>query len=170
MSFVRDTTSHILRVGIIGCGEVAQVIHIPVLGFLCELFSITYLCDVSQQALDFTKARVVGSSNVRITKDPKEVCGSPDVDVVFVLSSDEYHADHAIMALSEHKHVMIEKPAALNFHDLARIQRAEDASRGRVMVGYMRRYAAAFEEAIKEAGGLDQVLYARVRGIGSSPT
>lgn len=168
--FPSDTTYPTLRVGIIGCGEVAQVIHVPALGFLSELFSVTYLCDVSQQALDFTKTRVMGSSNVRTTRNPTELCGSPDVDVVFVLSSDEYHADHAIMALSQHKHVMIEKPAALNFRDLARIQQAEDASRGRVMVGYMRRYAAAFEQAIKEVGGLDQVLYARVRGRGSHPT
>lgn len=54
---------------------------------------------------------------------------------------------------------------ALNHRDAAAIIAAEKQSTGRVMVGYMRRYAPAFEEAVKLVGGMEQILYARVRDI-----
>lgn len=154
----------VLRVGLIGCGEVAQVVHIPTLGFFSEQFQITFLCDVSKQALEHCRKRVVGGVP-SITTNPQDLCSSPDVDVVFVINSDEYHADHAILALEYDKFVFVEKPLALNVRDIERIQAAERASTGKLMVGYMRRYAAAFIDGVKEIGGIDKILYARVRGM-----
>lgn len=153
----------IVKVGLIGCGEVAQTVHIPTLGFLNDRFLITYLCDVSLQALDFCARRVVGPPPAT-TRDAATLCASSDVDVVFVINSSEYHAEHAVIALSHGKHVFLEKPAALSLRDLHSIIEAEAASAGTVMVGYMRRYAGPFVEAVKEVGGLDKILYARVRG------
>ncbi|KFY90887.1 hypothetical protein V500_04906 [Pseudogymnoascus sp. VKM F-4518 (FW-2643)] len=156
-----------VRVGLIGCGQVAQVVHIPTLGFLSDYFRITYLCDVSTGALEHCQAKIPGSGpNIpRITKDATELCSSSDVDVVFVLSSDEYHAEQAILALQHDKCVFVEKPVALNLRDIDLIQQAEKSSKGKLMVGYMRRYASAFESAIKEIGGIEKILYARVRDI-----
>jgi len=53
---------------------------------------------------------------------------------------------------------------ALCIRDADKIIDAERKSTGRVMVGYMRRYAAAFRDAMEEVGGAGEVLYARVRG------
>jgi predicted dehydrogenase len=156
----------LVRVGLIGCGEVAQVVHIPTLCFFSEYFQITYLCDVSRQALEHCRSKLPGA--VLITTNPKEVCAAANVDVVFVINSDEYHADHAILALEHDKFVFVEKPAALNVRDIERIQAAESASKGQVMVGYMRRYAAAFVDGVREVGGMEKVLYARVRGLYST--
>jgi hypothetical protein len=153
-----------VRVGLIGCGEVAQVVHIPTLNYLSELFQITYLCDISQAALAHCRTKVVGEPP-KTTTNPEELCMSPLVDVVFVLNSDEYHAAHGILALKHNKHVLIEKPMALNERDADAIIQAERESQGRAMIGYMRRYAPAFEDAIREIGGMDQILYARVRGM-----
>lgn len=153
----------IVKVGLIGCGEVAQVVHIPTLGFLHDRFLITYLCDVSAQSMDFCARRVVGPAP-KTTFDAADLCASPDVDVVFVINSSEYHAEHTVLALKHGKHVFLEKPAALNLRDIQTIKDAEMASPGKVMVGYMRRYAGAFVDAVKEVGGLDKILYARVRG------
>lgn len=157
-------TARKVRVGILGCGEIAQVVHIPTLNFLSDLFQITYLCDISRTSLTHCKAKVVGLEAPETTTDPEELCASPSVDVVFVINSDEYHALHGILALSHNKHVFIEKPMALNDRDANAIIEAEKLSEGRVMVGYMRRYAPAFEDAIREIGGMDKILYARVRG------
>lgn len=38
-----------LRVGIIGAGEVAQVIHLPVLSLLAHLYTTTIVCDLSKK-------------------------------------------------------------------------------------------------------------------------
>ncbi|KAH7384712.1 hypothetical protein BKA64DRAFT_581558 [Cadophora sp. MPI-SDFR-AT-0126] len=154
-----------VRVGIIGCGQVAQVVHIPTLGFLSDLFFISYLCDVSMGALEHCQRKLPGPTPPQITKNAADLCSSADVDVVFILSSDEYHVEQAVLALQYDKHVFVEKPVALNIHDLERIQEAEENSKGKLMVGYMRRYASVFESAIREIGGIDKILYARVRDI-----
>lgn len=87
---------------------------------------------------------------------------------MLVVNSDEYHADHAVLALQHDKHVLVEKPLALTKRDVQAIIDAEGKSKGSVMVGYMRRYAAPFEDAVKEIGGIDKILYARVRGTVST--
>jgi hypothetical protein len=46
-----------------------------------------------------------------------------------------------------------------------RLLEAEQKSKGTVMVGYMRRYATAFTDAVKEIGGMSNITYARVRDI-----
>lgn len=155
----------IVNVGLIGCGLVAQVVHIPNLNAMSDFFRITYLCDVSQQSLEHCQQKVIRTSNPKTTKSAKEVCDSPDVDVVFILNSTEYHVAHAVMALKNDKIAFVEKPMALNERDLKLITDAERASKGTVMVGYMRRYATAFIDAVKEIGGMDQIRYATVRDI-----
>lgn len=152
----------VLNVGLIGCGEVAQVVHIPTLSFMSSWFKITYLCDVSDAALKHCAAKLPG--NVKTTRSPYELSASPDVDAVIVATSDKYHATHAIAALKANKHVLVEKPMALTRQDADAIAEAERQSNGRVMVGYMRRYAAPFEDAVREIGGLKKINYARVRG------
>ena len=153
----------IIRVGIIGCGEITQVGHIPTLGFLSDYFQITYLCDVSKDTLEHCKKKVIGGVPA-ITKNPEELCSSPEVDVVFVITSTEYHTPTVLQGLQYDKHVFVEKPMCLTFHDADLIIEAEKKSNGQVMVGYMRRYATAFLDAIDEIGGLDKIVYARVRG------
>ena len=155
--------TRIVKVGIIGCGEITQVAHIPNLGFLSDLFTITYLCDVSAESLKHSAQKIINHVP-RTTQDPAELCASPDVELVFIASSDEYHAAHVIEGLKHDKHVFVEKPMALCMRDADLIIEAEEKSAGKVMVGYMRRYATAFLDTVKEIGGMDKILYARVRG------
>lgn len=154
-----------LRVGIVGCGEVAQVVHIPTLNYLSSLFTVTYLCDVSRQALQFCRSRICGGHCVNTTTSVNELCSSEAVDVVIICNPDAFHVPHAILALENNKHVLVEKPLALSYSDIDALEDAEMKSRGTVFVGYMRRYAAAFLDAVKEVGGMDHIQYVRVRDI-----
>ena len=156
--------NQILRVGIIGCGEIAQVAHIPNLNFLPDKYRITYLCDVSKDALRHC-AQMVQRSIPKITTNAEELCASKDVDVVLICSGDEYHVTQGIMALENDKWTLIEKPLAFCFRDYDALLAAEQKSKGRVFVGTMRRFAPAFLEAVKEVGGMDKIMYARVRSI-----
>lgn len=110
---------------------------------MSDYFKITYLCDVSKQALEHC-SRKVAASPPKTTSDAADVCSSPDVDVVFVINSTPYHTPHAVLALQNNKTVFIEKPMVMNERDAAIIVEAEKASKATVMVGYMRRYAEAF--------------------------
>lgn len=93
----------VLRVGIIGCGEVAQVSHIPNFNLMPQSFKVTYLCDVSATALDFCADLVRGAGVPRTTRDVEEICASPDVDVLLICSADEYHVRQACVALRHDK-------------------------------------------------------------------
>lgn len=154
----------VLRVGIIGCGEISQVVHIPNINALSHLFKTTYLCDISKQALAHCSAKIQGGPP-SITTDPKELCSSPDVDVVLIANADAYHVEHGIIALQNDKFCLIEKPAALCFRDLDKLVAAEKLSKGKVFVGTMRRFATAFLDAVELVGGMEKILYARVRDI-----
>jgi predicted dehydrogenase len=153
-----------LRVGIVGCGEIAQVVHIPTLNHLREKYEITYLCDVSPQALENCVARS-SSKNVKTTANVEELVASSDVDVVLVANATPFHAPHAVLALQHDKHVLLEKPASLTYRDIDAVIEAEKLSKGKVLVGTMRRYAPAFVEAVAEIGGVDQISHVRVRDV-----
>jgi predicted dehydrogenase len=154
----------ILHVGVIGCGEIAQVAHIPNYNFLRDKYQVTYLCDVSQDALQHC-ARMVQGGSPKTTTDPEELCASPDVDVVLICSGDEYHVTHGLIALKHDKWTLIEKPLSFSTGDIDALITAEKKSKGKVFVGTMRRFATAFHDACREVGGVDKVLYARVRSI-----
>ncbi|CZR68713.1 uncharacterized protein PAC_18612 [Phialocephala subalpina] len=164
MGSIETILKKVLGVGIIGCGEVCQTVHLPTLGHLSDYFQVTYLCDVSSDALRHCKKKVAGQEP-ETTRDVAKLCASPSVDVVFITNSNEYHAAHAIIALQHNKHVLLEKPASITIRDADAIIAAESKSHGKVFVGYMRRYAAAFVDAIEEIGGVEKILYARVRDI-----
>lgn len=96
--------------------------------------------------------------------NPEEVFNSPDVDVVFILTSDEFHEEYTIAALEAGKHVMVEKPLTLSLPSAERVIAAEAKAKGIVFVGYMRRYAASFTQSFKrEISTIPKILYARVR-------
>ena len=79
-----------LRVGIVGCGEVVQTMHLPSLYQLPKQFCVTALCDVSQQVVD-----EVGEQ-WRVVKrylDYRDLLEQADVDVVLIANPNAYHAE-----------------------------------------------------------------------------
>ena len=161
------SNGRLIKVGIVGCGMQTQVIHIPLFNSLSHLFQITYLCDVSQDALQHSHLKVSGASKPTTTLNFSELCNAPTVDLVLIATSHVFHARDAILALQAAKHVFIEKPIALTLQDTDAIIAADAAAGGnKAFVGYMRRYAAAFVDAVKEVKSLEgQIRYARVRDI-----
>lgn len=154
----------VIRVGLIGCGEISQVAHIANLGNLSDYFQITYLCDVSQKALDYCAPKVHGAVP-KLTTSAEELCSSEHVDAVLVASVSALHTRHAILALQSNKHVLVEKPLALCIRDVDALEAAEKQSSAKIFVGYMRRYAPAFQQAMAEVGDRSRIQYVRVRDI-----
>ncbi|WP_207915165.1 Gfo/Idh/MocA family protein [Micromonospora sp. 15K316] len=148
--------------GIIGLGEVAQVVHLPALRSLPDLFRVTAVCDISPGLLE----RVGGAYGVeRRYAEFTQMLDENELDCVLVLNSDEYHADAVIAALDRGVHVLVEKPMCLSPREAEAIIGARDRSGATVMVGYMRRFAPAFVEAGQQIGALGRVNYARVHDI-----
>ena len=153
-----------VNVGVIGLGEVAQIIHLPILQALNDRFRIRAVCDISPGLLQAVGERY-GVPEADRHDDPAALTRRPDLDAVFVLNSDEYHADCVIAAAQTGKHVLVEKPMCLTFAEAEAIIRARDETGVQVMVGYMRRFAPAFMQAVTEVRGLGKINYARIRDI-----
>ncbi len=153
-----------VRVGVVGLGEVGQIIHLPILESLADRYRVTAICDVSPTLLAAMGERYGVPENAQHL-DHRDLAARDDVDVVFVINSTEHHAECAIAAIEAGKHVLIEKPVCLTIADAEAIIRARDAAGVQVMIGYMRRFAPAFIEAVEHVRALDTIRYVRVRDI-----
>ncbi|MDG0814252.1 Gfo/Idh/MocA family protein [Cohnella rhizosphaerae] len=151
-----------LKVGMIGLGEIAQIIHLPILQSMPDRFELVALCDVSPGllALMGEKHRVE-----HLYASATEMLDRVDMDAVFVLNNMEYHTECAVAALKKNVHVFVEKPMCISDAEAEQIILARDASQAQVMVGYMRRFAPAYMRALEEVKALGPINYARVRDM-----
>src|SRR6202043_2717036 len=114
-----------IKVGVVGLGEVAQVVHLPILQAHFDQFEIAAICDISKELLSALGERYnVPAENRYI--DYKEIAAQSDLDAIFVLNSDEYHTDSALAAIHHGKHVLTEKPMCLTHHEADSIIKARD--------------------------------------------
>jgi predicted dehydrogenase len=102
-----------IKVGVVGLGEIAQVVHLPILQAYFDQFEIAAICDISQELLTALGERYSVPAPHRYT-DYTEMAAQSDLDAILVLNSDEYHTDSALAAIQHGKHVYSEKPIALN--------------------------------------------------------
>jgi predicted dehydrogenase len=151
-----------LRVGVIGLGEVAQVVHLPILESLPDLYTVTAICDISPTLRELAGDRYGIEHRYA---DLDELLREAPLDCVLVLNSDEYHTESVVKALDAGLHVLVEKPMCLSPREAEEIIEARDRSGRVVMVGYMRRFAPAFEAAKPRLEKLGRINYARVHDI-----
>ena len=151
-----------LRLGIIGCGEVAQIIHLPTLHHLREFFTVTAICDVSARVREEVGARWGIAARLA---DHRALLDRGDVDAVLVANPHPFHAETARDAMRAGKHVMIEKPLCISLAEADMLLAEETASGHIVQVGYMRRHAPAFAEAKRMIGQMRDIRLARVHDV-----
>lgn len=102
------------KAGIIGTGFIGPV-HLEALRRLGV--EVTALCDVGDRAL--ATARQLGIP--RAFTDYHELVAAPDVDVVHITAPNRFHHAMAMAALKAGRHVVCEKPLALNTRETAAI-------------------------------------------------
>ena len=151
-----------LRIGIVGCGEVTQIIHAPALYQLSDRFEITALCDVSPAVLE--QLGKLWNVNI-LSTDYHALVAHSEVDVVLIANPNAYHAEVTLAALAAGKHVLVEKPMCVTLREADEIVAAQKQSGAVVQVGYMRRYAPAFLDGCALVRDIGEIKYARVRDI-----
>ncbi|TAK22144.1 MAG: Gfo/Idh/MocA family oxidoreductase [Chloroflexota bacterium] len=134
-----------VRVGLIGCGGIAQIMHLPYLKELEERFEIAALCDISP-----TLVRTVASDYgvCRTFTDYREMLEKADLDTVLVLT--QHHAEPAIAAARAGKNVLVEKPMVVNLDEADELIDAVRSSGVVGMVGYMKRYDPGYLAGLRE--------------------
>lgn len=128
-----------LRVGIIGGGGFASRTHIPNLLALPEHYELVAIANRTP-----AKAKMIGNKfkPVYVTTDYQEVIEDKDIDLVIVTTRHNLHGSIAAEALLAGKHVLVEKPLAMNSEELERISQALHESGKCLAVGFNRRYSS----------------------------
>ncbi|MGQ0816137.1 MAG: Gfo/Idh/MocA family protein [Gemmatimonadota bacterium] len=124
------------RIGLLGLGAIAQVVHLPILHSLPGV-KLAGVCDV-----DRSKASAIASrfGIERVYRSDDEVFSDPDLHGIIICTPSYLHHDQATAALEAGKHVLIEKPLAIH-HEAAQkvIEVAERVDRT-LMVAMNNRY------------------------------
>ncbi|MBE0542021.1 MAG: Gfo/Idh/MocA family oxidoreductase [Verrucomicrobia bacterium] len=125
-----------LRAGVIGTGFIGPV-HIEALRRLAV--PVTALCDVPARV----RAAADRLGVPQAFGDYRELLRSPEVDVVHVTAPNRYHAEMSLAALRAGKHVVCEKPLAMNTRETAAIMKAARSAGTVFAVNYNVRFYPA---------------------------
>ncbi|MER8410293.1 Gfo/Idh/MocA family oxidoreductase [Mesorhizobium sp. M0140] len=148
-----------IRVGLIGLGEVAQSIHLPVLGDQRDRWVIAGVYDVSPSLVSLVTSEF---ATAKAFDTAEALINSPDIDAVFVLSSDDTHSRFVRAAIAANKHILLEKPACLTVREIDDLLALMPGYDKTLFVGYMRRYAPAYLAARDELPAFADITHVRI--------
>src|ERR687887_912305 len=149
-----------VRIGVVGCGMVAQAEHLQNLLQLFARFEIAALADPSRVVREAMAARYSVPS---VHADHRALLDAGVVDAVLVAAPAAAHAQGVLAALDAGVHVFVEKPLCITLADTDRIIEARDRSAKVVQVGYMKRFDPAWERMLSELPeSADELRYIRV--------
>lgn len=128
-----------LHFALVGCGGISLQNHLPGLA-LCPDVRVTALCDADPRTLE--AARQKTGAEV-ISTDFEAVVTRDDVHAVIIATPNVTHFPIAMAALRSGKHVLCEKPLAMNYQDARRMAEAADAAGVRHMTAFTYRFVPA---------------------------
>ena len=151
-----------LKVGIVGCGAIAQIQHLPHLRELGDEFEIAGLCDLSPKLLEVLGAEY-GVPPERRFLDAGDLVRS-DVDAVIVCPTGS-HAAPSIAAARAGKHVLVEKPMCTTVAEAEAMVAAAEKAGVVLMVAYMKRHDPAYRYAQARVREMSDVRFVQVNHL-----
>ena len=154
-----------VRIGIIGCGGIANGKHMPSLKKLPDVEMVAF-CDIIVERAE-KAARDYGVEGAKVYTDYHELLAREDIDVVHVLTPNREHSQITVDALNAGKHVMCEKPMAINSAEAKRMLDAAKATGKKLTIGYQSRFRpdSMYLKSACEAGELGDIYYARAQAV-----
>ena len=129
-----------IRLAIVGCGGITLQNHLPGIA-MCGGARLTALCDANAQTLERAQAQTgvgVGST------DFQEVVVREDVDAVIIATPNLFHGPIAQAAIAAGKHVLCEKPIAMNYQEAKAMAEAADQAGLRHMTAFTYRFCLLY--------------------------
>lgn len=127
------------KVGIIGCGRIAQRFHIKNL-IQAENAELVALCDEREEI-----AQEIASKYLikKVYKNYKELLSDESVEAVIISTPPESHFQIMKDAAEAKKHIFVEKPLANTIEECKKIVEICETNKVKLMVGFMRRFDKA---------------------------
>ena len=144
-----------IKVGIIGCGKIAQVRHIP--EYAANPHAEVYgFYDINLARAQALAAQYGGKAYASY----EELLADPAIEAVSVCAANHVHAEITIAALKAGKHVLCEKPMAVTLAECEAMVAAAEESGKYLMIGQNQRLAKAHAKAkeLIEQGAIGKVL------------
>lgn len=149
-----------VKIGVVGCGAIAQVHHLPNLTALPEQFEVTVVCDISPGAAEYVAKRY---HIPKYVSDYRDLLAA-DVEAVLLCQSDP-KTGAAVATFEAGKHLFIEKPMCFSRQEAEAISAAKQRSGKVGQVGYMKVYDPAFEYAKGEVESMDNIQFIQVNHL-----
>ena len=157
-----------IKVGIIGCGKIAQVRHIP------EYVANPHTEVYGFYDINLARAEELAEKyNGKAYASYEELLADPAIEAVSVCAANHVHAEITVAALKAGKHVLCEKPMAVTLEECEAMVAAARESGKYLMIGQNQRLAKAHAKAkeLIEQGAIGKVLTFRtIFGHGGSET
>lgn len=148
-----------LNICIVGAGR-AGMIHAR------NFQNIITNSNVIAVADSFEKACIEACDELGINRyytDYREVLKQDDIDAIIVASPTKYHREIVVEAAKAKKHVLCEKPMAMNINECKEMIKASQENKIKLMIGFMRRFDKSFiaaKEAI-DSGEIGEIVHVR---------
>lgn len=154
-----------VKVGIIGCGGIANGKHLPALSQIKEVEFVAF-CDIIVERAQKAKEEY-GKVNSEIFEDYNEMLESIDLDVVHVLTPNDTHAVISIAAMEANNHVMCEKPMAKTSKEARQMIEVSKQTGKKLTIGYQNRFRtdAQYLHEICQEGELGEIYTAKAHAI-----
>jgi len=152
---------NVIKWGIIGCGDVAEVKSGPAFSRIDNSKLIGVMRRNGAKAKDFADRHNVPSW----TDDADELLNNDEINSIYIATPPSTHLEYALKALSLHKNVYLEKPMALTSVEAEKIGSAVKQSRGKLCVAHYRRKLPAFLKVkeLIESNAIGQILIADIQ-------
>jgi predicted dehydrogenase len=146
-----------ISIAVVGGGLVAQMVHLPLLGHLADLYRLEALAEPSASLRTALTER---HRPVHAFADWETALGSPDLEAVLVASPNPTHGEIVVAALEAGLHVLVEKPMCLTPSQAGRIAWLVTRTGLVVQVGYMKRHDSAYGHLLNCLGqGRHEIRY-----------
>ena len=146
-----------MKVAIVGCGLIGQkrLNNLPI-------GSVAVACDLN---LERAQKLAAQSPGCIATNSVEQAVTNPNVDVVMIATLNSSLAPVACEAAAAGKHVLVEKPGAINLSELDRLAEIAAEKSVQVRVGYNHRYHPACLKALElfRSGALGEMMFVRGR-------
>ncbi len=149
-----------IRIGVIGCGAIAQVHHLPNLNALHREFEVPIVCDLSRGAAQAVAKRF---HVPQFVTDYNELLAT-DVDAVLLCHGDP-KTEVALAAFEAGKHVFIEKPVCFSLQEIDAMLTAQRKAGTVAQAGYMKVHDPAFQLAKREVDTMESYRFVQINHL-----
>ncbi|WP_441943351.1 Gfo/Idh/MocA family protein [Paenibacillus sp. 2TAB23] len=154
-----------LRVGIIGCGAIALEKHLPALAKLSDKVELVAFCGRHKETI--RKAADEYAPQAALYTDYLDMVKDTNIDVIHICTPNVHHAPMAVAALEAGKHVMCEKPMAINADEAKRMLDAAERTGKKLTIAYQNRFrkdALLLKDACVR-GDLGEIYVAKAHAV-----